>query len=84
VLLAISRAWIAGWAAGALVVVVAAVLLVAIIALGRRLARQAREITAALDGARAHTDALYDVGRTNLAVDRCRRGVRALRGEAAQ
>ncbi len=71
--------WVIGWIIGVLVVVIAAAALLTIIALGSRVARQADEITAALDGARANTDALFDVTRTNLAIDRITRGLRAVR-----
>lgn len=76
---ALSSWWFVGWAIGAAVVVVAAVLLLAIIALGRRIARQAGDITAALDGARDHTAPLFDVTRTNLAIDQITRDLRAVR-----
>jgi hypothetical protein len=77
--LALSGWWIFGWALGAVVVVIAAGLLLAIIALGNRIVRQADEITAAIDGARANTEPLYEVKRTNLALDRITRGLRAAR-----
>ena len=76
---AVSSGWIIGWAVGALVVVIAAALLLVIIALGRRIARQADEITAALDGARENTSPLFEVKRTNLAADRIARGLRTVR-----
>lgn len=71
----IAVGWIIGWAIGAVVVIVAAALLLTIIALGRRVSRQADAITQALDGARANTDPLFDVTRTNLAIDRITRGL---------
>lgn len=71
--------WIVGSVVAALVVVVAATLLLAIIALARRIVRQAGEIVAALDGARANTDALYDVSGTNHALDRITRQLAAVR-----
>lgn len=77
--LAVSTGWIVGWIVGAAVVVVAAALLLIIIALGRRIARQADEITAALDGTRKNTMPLFEVKRTNLAIDRITRGLRAVR-----
>ena len=77
--LAVSTGWIVGWIVGALVVVVAAVLLLAIIGLGRRIARQADEITAALDGTRKNTEALFEVKHTNLLIDRITRGLRTVR-----
>jgi hypothetical protein len=77
--LALSGWWIFGWVVGAVVVVIAATLLLVIIALATRIARQADEITAAIDGARANTEPLYEVKRTNLALDRITRGLRAAR-----
>ena len=50
-----------------------------IIGLGRRITRQAVEITEALDGARANTDALWEVRGTNHAIDRVTRGLAAAR-----
>jgi hypothetical protein len=82
VALALSDWWIVGWAIGAAVVVVAAVLLLTIVALGRRIVRQADEITTALDGARENTTPLFDVTRTNLAIDRITRGLARARGAA--
>lgn len=76
---ALQTGWIAGWIAGAAVTVVAATLLIAIIALGRRIVRQAQDITAALDGARGNTDAMFDVARTNLAMARIVQALQALR-----
>lgn len=71
--------WVIGAAIAAAVVLVAAVLLFAIIALGRRIVRQAGEIVDALDGARENTNALFDVTRTNLAIDRITRSLAAVR-----
>ena len=76
---ALSNGWYIGWAIGAAVVLVAAILLLTIIALGRRIASQAQDITEALDGARANTDALFDVTGANHALDRITRGLRAVR-----
>lgn len=76
---AIAVGWIIGWALGAMVVLIAAALLLAIIGVGRRITRQAEDITGALDGARANTEALFDVTRTNLAIDRTTRGLRIVR-----
>jgi hypothetical protein len=77
--LALSGWWIFGWVVGAVVVMIAATLLLTIIALASRIVRQADEITAAIDGARANTAPLYEVKRTNLALDRITRGLRAAR-----
>jgi hypothetical protein len=71
--------WVIGSVLGAVVVLIAATLLLVIIALGKRIVRQAGEITAALDGTRSNTDALFDVTRTNLALDSIARDLRAVR-----
>ncbi len=76
---ALASGWYIGWAVGLVVVLIAAALLLTIIALGRRITRQADAITAALDGARANTDPLWDVRRTNSAVDHITRGLEAAR-----
>jgi hypothetical protein len=78
VALAITKWWIVGWGAGVVVVLVAAALLLAIIALGRRIAGQAEDIVAALDGATENTGALFDITRVNLAIDRITRGLHGL------
>ena len=77
--IALASGWVIGWIVGAVVVVIAVALLLIIIGLGRRVVRQADDITAALDGARANTDPLFDVARTNLAIDRITRGLRTVR-----
>jgi hypothetical protein len=76
---AIGTGWWIGWGVGLVVVLLAAALLLTVIGLGRRVARQADSITAALDGARENTTALFDVARTNLAVDTISRDLRAIR-----
>lgn len=78
-MIALSSWWIVGWAVGAAVVVVAAVLLLAIIGLGRRIVRQAADITTALDGARENTSPLFDVTKTNLALDQITRDLTSVR-----
>jgi hypothetical protein len=77
--LAFSSYWIVGWAIGALVVVIAATVLLVIILTAKRITRQAEEITTALDGGRENTTPLFDVTRTNLAIDRITRGLRRAR-----
>ena len=62
-----------------LIIGCAAGLLLTIIALGRRIARQAVGITAALEGAKENTDALWEVRGTNHAIDRITRGLAAAR-----
>lgn len=71
--------WTIGYVVGAAVVLVAAMLLIVIIALGRRIVRQAEAIVEALDGARENTTPLFDVTRTNLAIDRITRNLGAVR-----
>jgi hypothetical protein len=79
VVLALSTWWYVGWAIAAVVVVIAATLLLTIIFLGRRISRQADDITAALDGTRASTDPLWDVKQININLDRINRGLAAAR-----
>ena len=76
---ALATGWIIGWIVGVVIVLVAASLLVVLIAYGRKITSQGKDITAALDGARKNTDALFDVTRTNLAIDRITRGLRSVR-----
>jgi len=78
-ILAFSGWWVVGWVVGAVVVLIAAALVLTVIALARRIIAQADAITEAIDGARAHTEPLFDVKGTNLAVDRVTRGLRAVR-----
>ena len=77
--LALAGGWYVGWAVGLVVVLLAAGLLLTAITLGQRITRQAVDIERALAGARANTDALWDVRRTNHAVDRITRGLAAAR-----
>ena len=77
----VSDRWLTGWALGGAVVVVAASLLLTIIATGRRIAGQARDIEAALLGAHENTAALFDVATTNAALERARRDLERLRRE---
>ena len=76
---ALATGWYVGWAVGLVVVLIAATLLLTVIALGRRITRQAVDITKALDGARANTDALWEVRGTNHAIDRVTRGLASAR-----
>jgi hypothetical protein len=62
--------WKVGWCLGGAVVVVSAGLLLTIIGYARRIARQADEITAALEATRANTAPLFDLVRTNGHLDR--------------
>ncbi len=79
--LGVQIGWIVGWTVGGLVVVIAAVLLLLIIGLGQRIVGQAKEITSALDRARQHTTPMFELTKTNLAVDRTTRGLARAREE---
>ena len=81
--LALSSWWYVGWGVGLVVVLVAALLLLVIIATGRRITSQAGDITEALDGTRENTTPLFDVTRTNLAIDRITRYLRVVRKGSA-
>ena len=83
-MVAISTWWIVGWVGGFVVVALVAVLVLVIAALARQVMRQADEITAALDGTRANTDALFAVKQTNMAIDRITRGLRRVRTGGAR
>jgi len=76
---ALAAGWYIGWAVGLVVVLIAATLLIVVIALGRRIIRQAGDITTALHGAHRNTQALWDVRTTNHAIDRITRGLAAAR-----
>jgi hypothetical protein len=76
---AIGIGWWIGWGVGLIVILLAAALLLLIIGLGRKIVSQAEDITMALGGARDNTTALFDVTRTNLALDTITRDLRGLR-----
>lgn len=82
--LAVEIAWVVGWTVGGLVVVIAAVLLLLIIGLGQRIVGQAKEITGLLDSARQRTIPLFELSKTNLALDRMVRGLARAREEQAR
>lgn len=77
--LAIGIGWWIGWGVALVVILLAAALLLLVIALARGVVGQADDITQAIDGARENTTALFDVTRTNLAVDTITRDLRAVR-----
>lgn len=79
--MAVQIGWIVGWSVGALVVVIAAVLLLMIIGLGRRIVGQAKDITRSLDSARERTSPMFELSKTNLSVDRATRGLARTREE---
>jgi hypothetical protein len=80
-LFAIQVGWWVGWTVGTVVVVIASLLLLAIIGLGRRIVRQAQDITRALDSTRKNTIPMFDLSRTNLALDRTVRSLGRAREE---
>ncbi len=71
--------WVIGWITGGIVVAAAASLLVAIIALCRRIVGQSGDITRALNGARENTRVLFHVARTNAALDSIREDLQRAR-----
>ena len=81
---ALANGWYIGWAVGVAVVLVAAVLLLTVIGIGRRIARQASDIKGALDVTRVNTDPLWEVRTTNHALDRIVRGLHAAREKLAR
>lgn len=74
-----SRPWLIGWGLGAAVVVVAAGLLLIVIGLGKRIIRQAGDITRALDGAQENTAPLFALSELNSKLERITGGLRAVR-----
>jgi hypothetical protein len=83
-MLAISAWWIVGWGVGVVVIALVAALVLVIAGLARQVTRQADEITEALDGTRANTEALFAVKNTNIAIDRITRGLRRVRTGGAR
>jgi hypothetical protein len=78
-MLALSAWWLISWMIGVVVVIIAATLLLTIIGLGRRIVRQADEITASLDATRRNTDPLWGVKQININIDRINKGLAAAR-----
>ena len=76
---ALSYGWYVGWGVGLFVVLLAAALLLVNISIARRIARQAGDITKALDGTKVNTDPLWDVRATNHTADRITRNLAAAR-----
>jgi hypothetical protein len=71
--------WVVGWGVGTGIVLIAASLLVTIIALCRRIVRQAGDITRSLDASREQTAALFAVTDTNAAVSSIVEDLRTVR-----
>ena len=78
--LAVSLWWVAGWVLGVVVVIVASTLLIMANMLARRIRIQADEITAILDRTRENTNPMFDIVKSNQALDRITRGLAAVRG----
>jgi uncharacterized membrane protein len=78
-LMAASTGWYVGLALGIVVVVVAAAIVITIIALAARIARQARAAVDGVEQVRQQTDALAGVGRINDSGVRILHSARALR-----
>lgn len=75
--------WRVGWYGGAAVTVIAAGLILDLIALGRRISGQAREIDALLQRSRENTDVLFEVpDTTNRALGAIAARLRELRETA--
>ncbi|MDP8908595.1 MAG: hypothetical protein M3N47_05655 [Chloroflexota bacterium] len=74
--------WKLGWTLGGAVVLVAAGLLLTIIALARRIARQAGEIEDAIEATRENTAPLFDTAAINLSLDQVVRRLQATREDA--
>jgi hypothetical protein len=72
--------WRIGWTAGGAVVVIAAALILTLIALGRRITRQARAVDSQLQQVRDNTAVLFDLPKTNRAIESITEGLAELRG----
>lgn len=60
--------WRIGWYAGGAVVVIAAALILVLVALGRRITGQAKEVDAKLQAVRDNTAVLFELPKTNRAL----------------
>lgn len=80
-MVALSGWWTVGWIAGAAVVLVAALLIVAITSIARNITNETQEITNGLNGVGDKTYSLREVSRTHQAVARITNGLRRARGE---
>jgi hypothetical protein len=71
--------WVVGIALGVVVVLVAAAIVITIVQLAARIAKQAATAVGAVDTVRAQTDALDGIGRINDSGVRILHAARALR-----
>jgi len=78
----LSTWWTVGWTVGAAVVVIAAVLLLLVNSLARRITNESRQIITGLDGVAGKTRSLRDVTRTQHAVAEITDGLRHARGDS--
>jgi hypothetical protein len=74
-----STAWVVGIVLGVVVIAVAAAILIAIVALSQRIAKQAATAEEAVEVVRAQTDGLAGIGRINDSGVRILHSARALR-----
>lgn len=79
--LGLSMWWTVGWAVGAVVVLLVAVLLLTITALAKKIDGEAQGLIKDLDSIATKTRPLHDVGITNNAVRTITRALRLARGE---
>lgn len=77
---ALSTWWTVGWGVGAVVVLLVAILLLAIIALARKIDGVAEDLVTDLDSIATKTGPLQNVGATNHAVRTITRCLRIARG----
>jgi uncharacterized membrane protein len=77
--MAASSGWYVGLALGVVVILVAAAIVITIVALAMRIAKQARTALEGVEVVRAQTDALAGIGRINDSGIRILHAARALR-----
>jgi len=77
--LAASTGWTVGIVLGVVVILIAAAIVITIVALARRFAKQAATAVPGVDAVRAQTAQLHDIGRINDSGVRILHSARALR-----
>jgi uncharacterized membrane protein len=77
--LAASTGWTVGIALGVVVILIAAAIVITIVALAQRIAKQARTAVQGVEAVRAQTTQLNDIGRINDSGVRILHSARALR-----